>query len=622
MLNQMRSVSANFLAKLLLALLILSFAVWGIGDMARAPTHNAAVAEVGNSTITVSRFQQAYQREIEAMRRALGNNFSPELAKSLNLPQQVMQHLIQQELLRQESTAIGLVPGDAEVARRIRTNPAFQNGKGDFDKPGFLAALRRTGLSEKQYADQLRGEIAVSMLQKTLTSAVPVSDTAAKILLAALEQKRSGRLYVFGGAQMAPLPAPTAEELEAYYKEHIGEFTVPEFRKASYVVIRPENIKHQAVAPQAEVQRAYQERLDEFRRPERRTVKQLLYASEDKAREAYRLLKGGRSFESVAAETRVMNKDALSLGEVERGRIMEAAADAVFALPKGGVTEPVKSHFGWHVFHVTAIRPPSVQSLDEVRAMLEKDWLEHENAERMTRLANTLEDALAGGATLEEASRDLELKIQTAGPVSRDGKAPGGHDATLPPLDRFLDTLFKTAGKAESPLIAVKGGSSYLLRVDEIAPEHPRPLEEVRARVAEGWKKQERDKRLYAAATEAAAKLAEGKSPRPAASAFTLARDDKRIGDHALPAELAAEIFERAPGKPTGAYRDAASGDYLVAVVEKILPATPREGSALDETRRQLQEVTQTEMFAQYLTHLAKKHKVSVHTELMETALE
>src|SRR5258708_831753 len=141
MLDQLRAVGRNFLAKLLLAFLVLTFAVWGIGDMVRQSGRNITVATVGHTAITGDQFMRELRLQSENLRQGMGDQFSPELLKSLHLPQQVMQKLISHTLLKLESESLGIVPSDAEVVRLIREDPSFQDSKGHFDKSLFETRL-------------------------------------------------------------------------------------------------------------------------------------------------------------------------------------------------------------------------------------------------------------------------------------------------------------------------------------------------------------------------------------------------------------------------------------------------------------------------------------------------
>ncbi len=625
MLDTFRKISNNFASKLLLALLVLSFAVWGIEDMVRGPGRNASVATVGKQSITLDTYQRALHRETENLRRRLGAQFSPELLKRLHIERQVLQSLVDQALLKQESEALGLNPSDTDIARRIRGNPAFQDAHGNFDKNIFAATLRNNGSNEKIFVNSIREELAMSMIMDTLTGRVPVSETAVETMYAAREEGRQATIYTLDASRVAAESHPDTAALQTYYDEHAHEFSAPEYRTVSYVIIRPEDARAKVRVSEQDILMAYKDRIDEFKRPERRTVEQLLYADEKDAKTAYDLLQSGKSVEAVAASTPVLNKNALSLGKVERANVLEAAAGAVFSLKKGEVTAPVKSPFGWHVFHVSAISPPSTASIDEVRSMLAKDVKQQMEEDAQGKFTNRLEDMLAGGSSLSEAAKEMGLKVSSVGPVTAEGKAQDGTMVkNIPDLDKFLETAFKTEEKTESSLIRSRNGVSYLVHVDQVMPERRRTLDEVRGLVTNAWQKATREKHLSEQAAEVGKKLADT-SARAAtiaeyhlstAYAGALKRNVAKAGSLTLPPLLVADIFSHAPGESTNAY-PLASGDYAVAVVGEKVPAPRADKKDLDAIRTALKREVQQEILEQYLAYLAKKYPISVNEKLL-----
>ncbi len=632
MLDQFRSLSGSLPAKILLGLLVLSFGVWGIGDMLRHPGRNVTVATVGGSAISGDEFARALHRETENVRRILGDNYSPEMLKTLHLPQQVLQKLVNRELLALESQSLGLVPSDAEVVRHIRANPAFQDDKGNFDKQRFEATLRNGNISEKTYVDQLRQDMASGLLLGTIDSAVPVPDAAVRTLYNARQEQRTVTIYALAPSLAANVPPPDNAQIAAYYDAHKSEFTAPEYRSLSYVTVTSADALATAISEDA-LKAAYKERGDEFRHPERRGVEQLLYASEDKAKAAELLLKNGKSIAEVAKTTDVLNKNALSLGKVERGNVLQNAADAVFSLHVGEHTPPIQSPFGWHIFHVSAIDEPSVAPFEEVRPQLEKD-LKQRNADAgLNTLANKLEDALAGGATLAEAAKELGLKVSHIGPIDRQGAAPDGSKPTLPNLDKFLVAAFKAEDKTESPLMTAKGGY-YILRVDSVIPERLRALDEVRGLALTGWQKEERNKRLAQLAKDIAAKFSDPAARAAAIAKYNLKpatggaimRSSTALGDLALPPELAADVFTHKPQDSTNAY-PLKDGSYAIAVVGNIVPAPSPDKdakltAALADIRRNLTESAQNEILEQYTRSLAEKYSVSVNDAALESVMK
>ncbi|MDE3016017.1 MAG: SurA N-terminal domain-containing protein [Pseudomonadota bacterium] len=626
MLDQFRALSGGIAAKLLLAFLVLTFAVWGIGDMVRHPGSNITVATVGDEDISAREFDHALRQTVEQLQQSLGGQYSPGLLKELQVPRHVARQLVDQRLIQLESRSIGLVPSDADVARRIRSNPAFQNEQGKFDKARFEAILQNQGITEKIYVGQLRRDMASALLLDTLSAAVPDFDEAARTLYAAQEQRRTATFYHLRPSLITDVPNPTEAEANAYYQAHQAAFTVPEYRRVSYVTFSAASLPGKPeTVPVEELKRMYADQISEFHRPERREVEQLLYDSRDKAEKAEALLKSGKNAEQAAREIPVLNKGGLSLGKVDKNGIIDAAADKVFALKPGQFTAPIKSPFGWHVFIVSAIDPPSVTPFSEVRPQIEKEALQRDADDALNQFANRLQDALAGGATLAEAAHDLGLALKTAGPFDRQGVAQAGGEAGgIPDLDKFIDTAFSTDEKSQSSLMTARKGVYYLLQDDGITPSHVKPAAEVMAQITAGWQQQEREKKLAALAQNIAAQFASPATRAAAVAAYhltpeeaTIKRSSQTAGDLPLPPPLIASVFARKADEATPAF-PLQDGSWALAVAGQTIPAPPPDGQALGAIRQKLKTTVESELMDQYADYLARKYPVSINTSALQ----
>lgn len=629
MLNQFRNMAGSFASKLLLILLVLSFAVWGIGDIVQNPPGNKAVATVGSESIPFSTYQRMLHRETEKLRQAFGDKYSPELFKGLNIEQQVLRSLINEQLMEQEARSLGLVPGNDDTARLIKENPGFKDSLGNFDRARFQAVLKNSSQSEKSYIEQSRREIGANLLVATLADVQPLLPIAAETLYETREEQRSVTLYALQPSLMSSLPDPDDKTLAEYYKNHEKDFSAPESRTVSYVVLKNDAVLKKVSVPENDLKQAYQERVEEFRLPEQRALEQLLYSSEASADKAHKMLQSGKKFSDVAASTDILNKNSVSMGKVERGNIIESAADAVFALKENEYTNPIKSPFGWHIFRVKLIDPARVAGFDEVRETLEKDLAQNQVEDALHKLANTLEDTLAAGSTLQETAKELGLNLLKAGPFTKDGKSPTGQEIKpLPDLEKFVDTAFKTEEKTESSLISSKGGVSYLLRVDDVTPERVLPLDDVRGAVTDAWKKEQRQEQLGKLASDIAGKFADEATRTKiiiqhdlqAAYTGSIKRSSKTAGDISLPPELVAETFSRKPGESTkshllksGSYAIAVVGDVIAVKLDKSETAKKR----LSEIQAELQGNIQNELTEQYMNYLAGKYPVWVNTPLL-----
>jgi len=634
MIVKLRKLLRGLGSKLLMGLLVVTFGVWGVGDMLHRSESNIVVASVGEATIYYPEYQRAVYGETEKLRGVLGKRFTPAIAKQFGIEQRVLQNVIDKQLLIQEARATGLRVSDADVVRNIRVSPAFQDDKGKFSKQKFEDMLRATGQSEKDFVQKMRDDMAVKLLVLALTDSIASPANAAPTLLAAREEQRNVEVYTISAALVKNITAPSEVQLTEYYTAHAAEFTAPEYRKISYVAMSDADTRKITPPSEKEIVDSYNERSSDFKKPERRKVEQLLFGNEESAKKAHTEIAGGKAIEQVGKSSNILNPQNISIGLVEKSGIPDVAAEQVFALKKGEITAPIKSAFGWHVFHVSDIVPASVAPLAEVRSQIVKD-LEASQAEKSTNmLSNKLEDLIAGGSTLAEAAKELGLKVFSLPPIDRNGKLENGEvEKSLPKQTKLLEIAFKTDEKTESTLIAGSGGVSYILRVDAVIPEKLQPFAEVKQRLIAGWTAQEKSKQL----AEIADKIAhdfKAKSDREKAiktygitapTALTISRtkenSQKLPTNTPIPPNMIGDIF----AKPVGGASEAfalADGSYIIAVVGGIIPAkidekTTKNSAEIADIKKQYEATLQNEITDEYLRYLAGKYKISVNTEVL-----
>lgn len=631
MLVAMRSRAGGIIIRIFLLFLAGSFALWGVGDIFRGG-NSTSVATVDDDPISAQEFRMALDAQMERLRAYLGESYSPELTKQLGLPRQVLNNLINNRLIQKEAHALGLSVSDKTIAERIRQDPSFQGTSNQFDKVLFEEMLRNNRLTEQAYVAILKEAEASNLLVNLITGVKPLLDPTVDTLYQIRHEQRMADIYTLPASAVIDLPTPTDLQLNEFYKAQSAAFTAPEYRTLSYVTLNPDDVSQSITLSEDSLQKAYEERLDEYRMPTKRVVSQLLFANEQDAKAAYERLNKNEAFDKVAQSAPITNRDSVSLGSLSKQEVMSEAADAVFALKAGDHTRPIHSGFGWHIFYVSKVEPERVRPLEEVKSALQKELAMHEAEESMYKLSAKLEDALAGGQTLEKAAGDLGLKVKTIGPVNFEGQAPDGSAVEVPQLANFLKVAFGLEEKKLSPLTSAENNTSYLVRVDTIIPSRAKALDEVRGAVLDAWQKEERSKRLAALAKEMAEALKQGK--QPAALKLTSRSEGpfSRAGNEGdatsqLPEALITELFSVPVGQTTSAHATA-EGDYVIGKVTKIIPANAtlatdqQRADAKETIRSEVDGQLGNELMEQYLRYLRTKYPVTINDAVLQSLTE
>ncbi|MDT8345316.1 MAG: peptidylprolyl isomerase, partial [Thermohalobaculum sp.] len=342
MLHLLRRGVKSWVAKALIALLVLSFAVWGIGDIFSF-RGGSAVATVGDEEVTADQFANALARNQSRLSQEAGRAVSYADMRALGFDRRVLAGLVRDAAMRAELARLGLAATDKAVADSIRENQAFRGPAGNFSDTAYRLLLAQQGMSPAEFETLTRALIG----QEMLTGAVAGTDVTAPGLATRITawrgETRNVRLMTLGMRFAADPGAPDEATLAAFHEAEAERFREPERRFGSFL--------HVDIAALAGIERArltdddlraaYEAERDLHVTEPTRTVEQITFPSLAEAEAAAaRLAAGETDFDALAAE-RGQGADTLALGEMRPGDLPETSDAAVFALDAPGVTGAV-----------------------------------------------------------------------------------------------------------------------------------------------------------------------------------------------------------------------------------------------------------------------------------------
>ena len=617
MLDAIRKRTASFVAFGLIGLLILSFVVWGIGDLLRVRIADV-VAEVGDIDIPPARLGDEFQRELNRLGNITGGQMTREQARSFGLLEAVLQNIIERTLYGLGAADLGVAISDDLIRRDIDANPNFRNQFGKVDPERFNQVLRSNGLSESGYVALLRGNLARAQYMDSIRAGATVPKALIEAIYRHRQEKRRADVVKVADETMTIAGEPGEAALAAFHKDNPAPFTAPEYRRLTAVILEAQELAREIAVSDEELADAYQQREDEFRQPERRRLRQMVLAEEADAKRAHGLLGEGREFGEVARE--VSGADALDLGLVERARLLPEMADIAFSIAQGAYSQPLESPLGWHLVMVDGIEEAKIQTMEQVREKLRPEVARDKAIDGLFSLANQLEDQLGGGASIEEAAGRLNLRLLRIDAADRLGlDASGNPVAGLPTGSVFLDAAFRTPEGEESPLTETGTDGYFIVRVDAITPPELRPLDAVRRDVTTAWKSERRAEAADAAAgallerIRGGTALAEGGLPVTTPEPFTRQTVN---ADHGLPQGLVSGLFGIKPGDAVMAR---GVGGVYVARLKEILPANPLSNSdGLKAIEDQLTRLVRADLLAQLAGALRERFPVTVNPRVIE----
>ena len=624
----MASKSRNILTKIvvfvLFGMLILSFVVWGVGDIIRTPSQVVAIAEVGDVRIDEREFRRTLTREMNRLSARLGTRLDVDQARAIGIVDQVLGQMVGRALFDQKAQELGMLVTKDQIGRRISREPAFQNTIGEFDRNRFTQALQISNLGEQEYVDTLTRDIIRQQLADAVTGAIAVPRQLTEHLFRYQKERRVAQLITVPYSSITDLPDPDEPALEAIHKEQSAQFMAPETRRLTYIQLRAEDLAGDIKASESDLREEYDSRRDDFVIPELRKIEQIVVTDEAAAQQVEGKLKDGAAFATVAQE--VTGQPPIDLGEVRKDDLPQELADAAFAAAPNTVTAPIKSPLGWHVLKIDSATPGREKGFDEVRDELAQDVGMRLAVDSMVSIANQLDDKLGAGATLEEATTSLGLKLHQVDAVDRQGLGPDGKPVADLPGDQFLEVAFSTAIGTDSLLSETNDGGYFVLRTDTATEARLRPLAEVRAQVVELWRERQQAERAEAKAQELAEKIRGGATIEAIAAEAglkvitidPLTRFDSRAANNPAPS-LPGKLFQLNTGEVTTV--QAASG-HAVARLDKIMPADPAASPEdMDDVRASVATALRGDLLEEFAASLRARFGVTVNDRLVETTL-
>lgn len=525
MLKQVRGALKNVVAWFVICLLILAFALWGVPELQQF-TQKAPLT-VGNVNVGRAEILDEFNRMLTNRRNQSGESYTREQALAEGAPAQIVRALAARTVLDLEAQRMGLAVSDSMVLDYLKSEDQFKNPTtGEFDPSVIQIILQQNGLTEARLKEILKDDLRRGLLVDAIgTGAGAPSAMVQALILRELEQRVVS--YVVFTEELAAAAKPATEsDLQAYYAANPDKFRTPEYRTFTLVELRNDDFTDGAGIEEAEIRRIYDAaRAQQFETPEKRTLYQVTFDTEEKAAQAVASLRAGEPMEAIA-RSKGFTLANVTFEEIPRTDILDPkVAEAAFApsLTAGGVADPVKGLFGWTVVQVANVTPAATKSFEDARAEIEEDLTRDATRKRMFDAIDALEQARDEGASLAVAAERAGLTSRTIGPVDQLSFSPDGAIVADVSFEAIAQA-FKLEEGEETEAIELAEKAGYMfVQVDAVTAPAVKPYAEVAASVATEWAKNDLKTRTNAAAQKFSDATAGGASFTDAAASLNRA---------------------------------------------------------------------------------------------------
>lgn len=624
MMEALRRGAGSWVAKILLGLLIISFAIWGVADVFTGYGQRS-LARVGSTEISADEFQNALQVELNRLSNQIGRRLTNEQAHAFGIDTRVLSRLIGSAALDAHARELGLAVPDSEIAEEIRTDPNYKGITGGFDRARFNEMLRQNGISESRYFASRKSAEVREQLTDALMGSLNVPKTLVDIVYRFREETRTIDYIALDAEKVGKVAEPEEGKLREYYEQNKRAFVAPEYRKINLLFLTTDEVKKLVPVSDEEVKAEYERDKERFNEPEKRRILQLSFPDAAAAEKAAAEIAKAKSFEEGAKALSVSESD-YDLGLVARSDLIDKAlADAAFSLEKGKTSKPVTGKFTTALLHVTEIEPGKQRTFEEVKDQIRDRLAVERSSREIQNLHDKVDDARGTGKSLKEIADALKLRFVEVEAIDRSGNGPDGKPAVQHGgAQAIVRAAFDPGAGVDRESVELQDGYVWIDMLGS-TPERQKPFEEVQAEVKSQYIEAERKKAVSAAANAIVERIEKGEALESVAKEQGLKVETSRPFKRNSPTQALTQggvrqAFALAKGKPASVETPDGKSRSVIVVTE-ITPAPPPTKEQTDQLTNEIERLMQNDALGSYVSALQERLGVSVNESVLKRTL-
>ncbi|MGJ8620482.1 MAG: SurA N-terminal domain-containing protein [Methylophilaceae bacterium] len=492
MLELIRNHSKGWLAKIILAVITIPFALFGIDQYLSNAGGNVPVAKVDKDEISL----QEYSNTVESVRTrmmAQGEKFDPAVLDSPLFKKSILDGLIMRRLVNAETNRANFTISDAQLNQHILSLPEFQDN-GQFSQDIYQSTLEQNGLTANQLESNIRNDLAVVQVRDDLAKLAFAPKSVAENTVKYQYQKRDVTTAELKTSAFLSDVKVTPEQVKDYYELHKDKFKVPEKVKMEFVLLSAANLIGDVKVSDEEVKAFYDQNLDKFQGDEQREASHILIgfgvnaSGEDKAKAKEKALEidaqlkaDPKRFEELAVKFSQDPGSATkggSLGSFGRGAMVKPFEDAVFAMQVGDISDVVESEFGYHIIRLDGVTGNS-SSYEDMKPQIKAELIFQKAQVKYAELTEEFSNIVyEQSGSLQPVAKKFNLTVQTTDWLSREEGAKYFKDSTQLMNQVFSDSVLKDKRNTEA--VEVAPNNLIAARVVDYKAEAPKTFDDVK----------------------------------------------------------------------------------------------------------------------------------------------
>lgn len=491
----------NFFTKAIVLLLVCLLIFMGIGNLLSNDDERKELAKVGKEVITSDEYKLLYQNY---EKQISGSDISKGQVKKLKYD--LLNALIEQKLLFNLISELGLTVGEESIKSHIKNTKYFQDDKGEFDHNKFHQTLNSLHITEKEYIEKLEKILPAMMFMTSLFKdnyPITFGESVDEQIYKNRYQTRVVDIVKITEDAITDVPEPDDQALLDLYERNKSNFYYPEYRTAQYISLDQKYFEDQIRISDEEVDSI----IEHQELKNQRDIFNVIFPTKEKAEIARRALEESKaSFEDIIEEFSKVKLEETRVNNITKDFLPENMREKVFALKTGEVSEVLTSNFGWHVIKVESIHQISDEDLVDLKKDIRSVLTNQKSFEKVNDFKNQVNYKIYNGATIEEISNNYNLPIQTIGPVNASGKDQSGNEVGN--FSDFISFIFSREKDQKSYFKGV-GDTVVGVKITDIIPPKLQSFEESRESAIKLWRSEFIKEKMFKMGQEVAVQLRE-----------------------------------------------------------------------------------------------------------------
>jgi peptidyl-prolyl cis-trans isomerase D len=628
MLEKFRSYAQTKAAKIILALILVPFALFGIDSYLNQAGNNLSIAKVNGYKIALPE----YNRAIENVRNRImseGKKVDPAMFDSFEFKESVIDGLITKQLLNNDIKKSRFRITDQQLSQYIIGMPEFQKD-GKFSQEIYDKVLQNNQLTPKKFEESIRNDLLIQQVRDGLQKLTFIPPNNLAETLKATSQQREISIAEFKTKEYMTKANIAEKDMQAFYDQNKSKFLAPEQVKAEFVVFSLANILPTINVTEDEIKSFYKANADKYQNQQQREASHILIAASKNAPPAEKakakakaedvlnqVRKNPKQFEELAtkySQDPESAKKGGDLGSFSRGMMVKPFDDAVFSMKVNEISNIVESDFGYHIIKLTKIIGEG-GGFDAMRPQIKAELIYQKGQEKFAALAEEFSNKVyEQSSSLDAVSKRFNLPIQKTDWISRkDSDKFFKNEALMSAL--YSKESIKDHRNTEA--IEVTPNNLISARVVDYKAQSTKPFADVKKNI-EDYLKFESAKKMVASEGEAALKSLTDASRKIDWQPATLVDRKNTKG-------LSDAVVNHAYKMPTdklpsySGFIDGNNG-YVIVKVNKVSFPNDSNEENKQAFASDYSEALSAEYLSAYLKGLKAKASVSVNQKFFETS--